>query len=620
MAGNYLVQCFNCLSDFDALEAIWCSCNPQRPTKVCPFCLGCFCAAGQDFKDAFWRDAPDSMREETRTLAQSRMLIGEMLVRSGVITTTQLLDALNRQKIDGRRLGEILVDSGALPPDRLDRFLQSQHTVAAVDLSRARIDAMMLRRLGVDHCLHENILPLESEAFRDKHIMTLVMADPSNSAAVERVMKTTGYQVIPGVAPADAIAAAIRSIFPHGSATPPDGVPPAPSRSGTPTEGASAPVPMRILETAVRRRVSHIHIQNQRGVVKVFYRIDGSLYHDRSRASSDAVVALKAFRGMAGLEGAARLVPRAGRALLSIEGIEHQIIVRSRPGREGEELSVKIIDPVGFPRRLDDLGFPDGVVERLRVVLEKDSGLIVVSAPPCSGASSTLYALVMEIAAQGRPLCVVESPRAVNLTDVEQLEFFPEIRDSFRDALARAGTSGAKVVAITAWDGVSWKGRSSGLSERKLVICKVEARTLPEALLRLATAGYPPPAMGSRPTLVLHQRLVRRVCPSCRREAGTAQEHARALGVPVEDARRIRLWRGTGCDACAPTTGLRGRVPLAHTLKLTGSVAEAVASKASEAVLAACRGAGMSSLQKEALAALEAGLTTPEEISRKQLA
>lgn len=353
MSDGYLVQCFNCLSDFDALEAVWCSCNPQRPTKVCPFCLGCFCAAGQQFKDSFWKGAPASLHDEINLLSQSRMLIGEMLVRAGLITTSQLVEALNRQKQEGRRIGQILVESGALTPDRLDSFLKSQHTVTAVDMQRARVDALLLRRLGVDQCLKERILPLESEAFRDRQIMTLVMADPSNMAALERVMDLTGYQVIPGLAPVDAIVAAIRSIFPQGSATP--DAPPErieelalPPGDGVETTAAriAQMVPKKILQVAIKRRSTHLHIQNQSGVMKVFHRIDGTLYLDRARPPAEAAEALGAFTIMAGLGGEPSQVPRCGRAQVSVDGMDYNLVVRSRPGREGHELSVKIIDPL----------------------------------------------------------------------------------------------------------------------------------------------------------------------------------------------------------------------------------------------------------------------------------
>ncbi len=614
MHDGYLVQCFNCLSDFDALDAIWCSCNPQRPSKVCPFCMGCFCAAGQEFKDAFWRGAPPGLHEEVRTLSRSRMLIGEMLVRSGLISTTQLLEALNRQKETGRRLGEILVDGGALPLDRLEKFLQSQHTAVTVDLSRARLDAVQIRKLGVDECLREKVIPLEAEAFRDRHIMTLVMADPSNTAALERVMASTGYQVIPGVAAAEAIVAAIRSIFPQGSATP------APGAHAAEAPRPAAMAPSRLLATAPRHRASHLQLQNQGSVGRIFYRIDGTLYLDRARAPADAAAALEALKDLAGLAGEASTVPRVGRARVEIDGVEHQIIVRSRRGREGEELSVKLLDPVRWPPRLDEVGYTAGVAERVRRALESDRGLIIVSSPPFMGGSSTIYALVMELAAQGRTLALVESPRAVSLPDTVQVEYFPEIRGSLSEAVAKVASSAAHAAAITGTVGISWRDVAGRLPERMLVLCRVEARTLPEALLRLAADGYPPAALAGLPTLALHQRLLRKVCATCRAEAGTAEEHAASLGIAAAEARRVRVWRGAGCRDCAPAPGFRGRLPICQTLRLDAEVAAAVSSGSLETVEAACRAAGLRPLKMEALEALAEGRTTPEEITRRHLA
>jgi type II secretory ATPase GspE/PulE/Tfp pilus assembly ATPase PilB-like protein len=612
MPAVYLIQCFNCLSDFDAADAIWCSCNPQRPTKVCPFCMGCFCAAGPEFKDAFWRHAPASLHEEIDTLSQSRMLIGEMLVRSGLITTGQLLEALNRQKTDGRRLGEILVDSGALPPDRIERFLRSQHTAVVVDLARARVDAMMLRRLGVDQCLRDRILPLEAEVFHDRHIMTLAMADPSNGEALQRVVSATGYQVIPGVLPADTIVSVIRSIFPQGSATSP-GSPDPEGRTAAPVGLAQA-----ILRQAVRRRASHIQIQAMQGMLKLFLRVDGTLYLDRARSPHDVAAALEAFKALAGLEGDTRTVPRAARAEATADGKPQVVVVRTRPGREGEEMSVKRIDPESFPPSIDSLGFPDAVSSAFSQALGSEAGLLLVTSPPWSGASSTLHALARGAQAM-RPTALVESPRSVDCPGALHLEFFPEIRGSLHAAMDRAESSGARAVVVTASEGVVWNTGHADLSARMLVIARAEAITLPEALLRLARAGYPAAALASRPTWIVHQRLLRRVCPACRMPAGNGEEHAAALGLTSDDAARMMLWRGAGCDLCAATPGFNGRVPLAQLLVPGPEVARAVEEGSPAGVRDACRAAGLVPMRREAMAALAAGLTTVEEVTRRRM-
>ncbi|HZI93964.1 MAG TPA: ATPase, T2SS/T4P/T4SS family [Patescibacteria group bacterium] len=607
----YPMQCFNCLSEFDAAEAIWCSCNPQRPTKVCPFCMGCFCASSEEYKQDFWRDAPATLRDEIETLSQSRMLIGEVLVRSGIISTEDLLNALNKQKVDGRRLGEILVESGALPADRLERFLQSQHTATAIDVHRARVDAMMIRRLGVEQCITDRILPLEAEAFRDRHIMTLAMADPSDATALQRVSKATGYQVIPGVAPAESIVAVIRSIFPPGTEMPEEPVRPiARFDSASSSSGW-------IVARAISRRASHFQISRHNSRTQVAYRIDGVLYHDRASAQGDPEAALEEIRELSGLDGSKAPGVSTGRLEVCVEGIDYQLLVRLTRSPGLMELSVKIVDPITFPPRLDDLGLAELAIERLRMAIDKGTGLVVISAPPFSGASSTFYSLVMELTSQGRPLALLESPRAVSLNDITQEEFFPDVPDSFGESLARVTTGKTSAIAITSTSPFVWPPRTADLSGRVLVIFKIESRSLPDALLRLISAGFPASEIGRLATLVLHQRLVRRVCQACRTEVSNVQDLAATLKLSAAEATQLRVWRGKGCDECSATPGFRGRVPLVQTMRPNAAVADALARGSSDALLDACRGAGMTSLRQEALGALAAGLTTPEEITRK---
>jgi hypothetical protein len=100
-AEPYNVTCWNCLGEFDALGAVWCSDDPKNPTKLCPFCFRCFCAASDAYKSQFWSQAPERLKEELDTLARSRDRLGDILVRMKKITTSQLLDALEEQKASG---------------------------------------------------------------------------------------------------------------------------------------------------------------------------------------------------------------------------------------------------------------------------------------------------------------------------------------------------------------------------------------------------------------------------------------------------------------------------------------------------------------------------------------
>jgi len=125
-ADSYLTTCWNCLGEFDALHAVWCSDDPKNPTKLCPFCFRCFCNASEKYKQEFWRRAPPPLVGELLTLSKSKDQLGDILIRLKKITTPQLLDALLEQKQTGKRLGEILTAKKLVSPEDVAAALQSQ--------------------------------------------------------------------------------------------------------------------------------------------------------------------------------------------------------------------------------------------------------------------------------------------------------------------------------------------------------------------------------------------------------------------------------------------------------------------------------------------------------------
>ena len=131
--GTYLVSCWNCLGEFDAISAVWCSDDPKNPTKLCPFCLRCFCQATEEYKKEFWRNAPAPLLEELQTLTQSKDRLGSILIRMHRITTPQLLEALVEQQRSGKRLGELLVAGGYVTSEDIAAALRTQGQAPLAD-------------------------------------------------------------------------------------------------------------------------------------------------------------------------------------------------------------------------------------------------------------------------------------------------------------------------------------------------------------------------------------------------------------------------------------------------------------------------------------------------------
>ncbi|MBN2371852.1 MAG: Flp pilus assembly complex ATPase component TadA [Vicinamibacteria bacterium] len=123
---SYIVACWNCTGDFDAVTAVWCSDDPKNPTKLCPFCLHCFCDASDEYKKAFWRNAPPRLLEEVQALSRSKDRLGDILVRMKKLTIPQLLEVLIEQKHSDRKLGEMLVERGLVSQEDVESALKAQ--------------------------------------------------------------------------------------------------------------------------------------------------------------------------------------------------------------------------------------------------------------------------------------------------------------------------------------------------------------------------------------------------------------------------------------------------------------------------------------------------------------
>ncbi|MGD8377629.1 MAG: hypothetical protein PVF68_15960 [Acidobacteriota bacterium] len=295
--AEHLIRCPHCLADHDALQAIWCSCDPQNPTKLCPFCLECFCNADPDFRDAFWRDAPPALLEERRALRESRLLLGDMLVRAGVITTDQLLQALVRQKQEGGRVGDALVALGYLTKERIDEFVRVQHSVVTFDINPAALDLTLVREVGVAFCRRNRILPLERETLQNRTLVTLAMADPADTETIQQVQGRCACQVVAGRAADDAIRAGLDACFPDPAESDP-GDPPA----RTPEAGAPDPGPLldRLLCTGLERGADDLHLRSEAGRLEARYRIRGRGFRAACPSDADANALLAELRRRAG--------------------------------------------------------------------------------------------------------------------------------------------------------------------------------------------------------------------------------------------------------------------------------------------------------------------------------
>lgn len=165
--GEYRVICWFCTAEFNALDAPFC--NHTELTKICPFCLRCSCDAPEDYQKKFWENSPKELLEEKLIVEnKSSFKLGEILIRAGKITKLQLKEAIEKQRILKKRLGEVIVMMDLLTPDELDLYLVDQKIIEEIDLKQKRIDHKLIEKIGVDFCVLFKVIPLE-EVYVDEH-------------------------------------------------------------------------------------------------------------------------------------------------------------------------------------------------------------------------------------------------------------------------------------------------------------------------------------------------------------------------------------------------------------------------------------------------------------------
>lgn len=610
MSQEYLTQCWNCLGEFDAAAAIWCSCNPRNPTKVCPFCLTCFCSATPEFKEQFWRGAPADLQEDLSTLGRARLPLGELLIRANLLTTSQLLEALKQQKRRGNqvRIGEILVELGYIARESLEYFLKHQQSVTTFDLRQFTPRRELVEKIGLELCRRKRILPIELEVFRDRPMLSLAMASPNDAATIDQVQTLTQAQVIPGLAPEEEILRHLGTLSPAGAA-------PAAPAEEEPGEDATAFV-QKFLANALRQGASDVHAEVRPTSFAGRYRVDGVQYKVQAppqrlaEAVGHAIYDLFKVRPKKkGLPVEARAATRAGDASATL-------FLRATSTREGDDFQIKIVPERGYVVPLADLGLEPATLQSLEDALRSDNGLFVVSAPPFHGIRSLLYALQQHLVATGRGCASLESPALVKVPGATQVEFAGDPA-SLQQALGPVRSRLPHVLVLPEITDAGRVAAARELGPLCLVVTAVRAKSACEAVSALSRAGLPCDFLSAHLRAVLNQRLVRTLCTSCRTPVPAGGKALALLGLSPEEAGGAQIYQAGGCDQCRLQAGYRGRTALVELLRPSPALRGLIAAGAPAADLAsAARAEGMRTLRDRGVEKMRAGLIGPDEIQR----
>jgi len=559
----------------------------------------------------------------------------DILIKGNLLKKKDLDKALEIQKKSGSNLGKILIDQGFISQKSLVVAMSSQLGIPPIDLSKYKIDKELLKLIPEKVARQYTLLPLSKIG----QVLTIVMSDPLNVFAIDDVKMVTHFKIDLVIASESEIKDAINLYYSTTAQTQEiaeileevkmdDDVEIVEEEkidvSEVTEESKKAPIVKvvgLILNEAIKKRASDIHIEPCEKFLKVRYRIDGSLHGVFILPKKYQNAVLARLKIMSKLDITETRLPQDGRFKISCEGKEIDFRVSVLPITFGGKVVLRILDKSSINTGLEKLGFLPQPLSIFKTALAKPYGMILVTGPTGSGKSTTLYSIISQLNVAERNIITLEDPVEYETEGVTQIPARPEIGLTFATGLKSVLRQTPDIIMIgeirdfeTA--DIAIKASLTG----QLIFSTLHTNDSAGAITRLIDMGVEPFLVASSLILVSAQRLMRKICESCKEEMAIPHNVLDRLGMEslAMKKRNIKtFYKGKGCPRCNDT-GYYGRIAILEALLMDDPIRSMTMRKASSDEIKeyAVKEKGMMTLRDNAVENCIMGITTLEEVLR----
>ena len=513
--------------------------------------------------------------------------LGEMLVDVGAITEQQLEEALAGQKASGKRLGTYLVDEKYISEDQLIEILRRQLGIDFIDLNKAKIDPGLVTLVPKNIAKSNRVVPVKL----DRDTLYLAMEDPMNFPAVEQVKNITKKRVIPMIAYTRAIDRALAVLYDNEGAA--KAMEEMREEQGFATVDETANVldsddtnaaptvklVNSIIERGIIEKASDIHVEPRENDMCVRIRVDGRLNEILQIPKELQSAVISRFKVMANMNIAERRIPQDGRAIARRpDGTNIDLRLNSLPTIYGEKIVIRLLTREQGILNPKGIGITDEDLPKFDRLMKNTSGVVLIVGPTGSGKTSTLYTMINALKSDTVNMISLEDPVEFQIEGVTQVAINEKVGLTFASALRACLRQDPDIICI----GEIRDGETAEIAMRAamtghFVLSTIHTEDACSAIDRLKDMGVEPYLIAGSVRGVISQRLVRKICPNCREETTPDPMLLDYAGIKPDPTRKF--YHGRGCHQCFDS-GYRGRTGVFEIMAMNSKLRDIVASGA----------------------------------------
>ncbi len=565
---------------------------------------------------------------EQRTVKRQKLKLGDILVQQNVITAEKLQEALKKQRGSGKKLGEMMVEMNLTTEEAIGQALSRQLGYKFINLNGLQIPDKVIKLIKSDIVKKYTAIPLGVDE-KTNNVLFVAMADPMDMNCIDDFAIITNMQIMPVVSTPRQIRLQIDKYY--SSADVKNAADEyAKEREKLLGGGEEAvddvaddinnsPIVVlvkQMIEQAVRQRTSDIHIEPMENQVRIRYRIDGALY-ERMTYNPSLLPAITArIKIIGGMDISEKRKPQDGRITQVVDGQEFDIRVSVLPTVYGEKTVMRLTSKTGLTRQKNQLGFRPDEEKKFDHILANPHGIILVTGPTGSGKSTTLYTALSELNKEDVNIITVEDPVEANIDGINQVHVNVKAELTFASALRSILRQDPDIIMI----GEIRDGETAGIAVQAsitghLVVSTLHTNSTSGSIGRLIDMGVEPYLLADAIVGIIAQRLVRRLCPKCKKKVLATPEQKELLGIPGSNE-DVEIYEPVGCSEC-DNTGFKGRIGVYEIMEVTPKLKPYISRKASaEELKEVALSEGMNTLRMSATKLVFEGITSVAEMVR----